>query len=240
MARFKAVFFDSGGTLYQNTGASETNGWPMRGKRLASALRAWDCRFDPDELDRARLELERRLPAQFGASYTHYRLIEALAAHLHLPLAPEELACVADMYAGPRFRSWLFPGTHDLLEQLTRAGLYIGLIANTHWPGWTMDRCFTGVDLLRYFRVRVYSGDLGVEKPSIGIFQEAERCANLSAGPHLLYVGDSLREDVEGGRAANWSVALRTSPETPDSGGRADLDFAHWDQLLRFILAEKP
>ncbi len=237
MARFEAVFFDSGGTLFENSGARETNGWPRRGERLAAALRAWDCQFDPEELDRARTELERDLPDRSGPTFTHYQLVQAVASRLKLGLSPEELACVTDMYSGPRFRSWLFPGTHDMLTQLTEAGLYLGLIANTHWPGWTMERAFTGVGLLGYFRVRVYSGDLGIEKPDVGIFREAERCANLSAGPHLLYVGDSMEKDVAGALAANWSVALRTSADSVGSQGRAALDFSRWDQLLNFILS---
>ncbi len=52
----------------------------------------------------------------------------------------------------------------------------------------------------------VISEEVGAMKPSPAIFAHASRRAG-AAPERLLYVGDSLHSDVEGGRAAGWQVA---------------------------------
>ncbi len=52
----------------------------------------------------------------------------------------------------------------------------------------------------------IISEEVGVMKPSPAIFAHAADAAGV--GPDaILYVGDSLHSDVEGGRAAGWQVA---------------------------------
>ncbi len=52
----------------------------------------------------------------------------------------------------------------------------------------------------------VISEEVGVMKPHPAIFAHATEQAGVE--PHeILYVGDSLHSDVEGGRAAGWQVA---------------------------------
>ncbi len=52
----------------------------------------------------------------------------------------------------------------------------------------------------------VVSEEVGVMKPHPAIFAHATEAAGVAAG-EILYVGDSLHSDVEGGLAAGWQVA---------------------------------
>lgn len=237
MNRFDCVFFDSGGTLY---GVFDGKDAPTpeqvaegRFTRVANALQAFGAEADPS-LEKTLRELEAAAKQNRRVDHTYVRLMTGLIERLKLPLGSEVAACLADAYAGPRFRPWVFPGTHEMLHDLREAGVYLGVIANTAWPGFCMDRAFAGVGLLPYFRMRVYSGDEGLEKPDPAFFRLAERNSG-QAGKRILYVGDSLAYDVDGAKAVGWSAALRRSKEST-SQGRADFEFDHSKELAAYVL----
>ncbi len=237
MPRFDAVFFDSGGTLY---GVFDGESCPTpqelfaaRVGRVAAALAAYRPGI-PAGLDAAIVSCEERLKEELGAGYNFHRLMCAVLEHLDLGLGSEVAACLADAYAGPRYADWLFPGTRKMLADLRDAGLYLGLIANTAWPSFCMDRALSGVGLLSFFRTRIYSGDEGIEKPDPAIFSLAARDSG-QAGRRILYVGDSLEKDIEGARAAGWPAALRRSGVSAGSG-RADFEFDRCQELVEFVL----
>jgi putative hydrolase of the HAD superfamily len=139
---------------------------------------------------------------------------------------------LADAYAGPRYASWLFPGTQAALQDLHDYGYRMGIIANTAWPGFSMDRAFAGVGLLTFFNIRLYSGDLGLEKPDPAIFRLAERIGGLE-GKRILYVGNDPEKDVAGPAAVGWATALRRS-DPAAAAGTADLEFDHIPELVRY------
>lgn len=74
----------------------------------------------------------------------------------------------------------------------------------------------------------VVSEEVGVMKPHPLIFQHAAELAGVAPG-QILYVGDSLHSDVEGGRGAGWEVAwFRGDPNLRDDV----FAFSDWDTLL--------
>ena len=240
--RFDAVFFDSGGTLYRGGDHAGPQGRPARSAvragrrgRLLAALRGLGLTVDEAALARELIRAETELPAKLGASYTFVRLIEFVAERLSLRVFAEEALLLADAYAGARFRHWLCPGTHEMLEALREAGLFLGVIANTSWPGFSMDRAFAGVGLLAFFAVRVYSGDEGVAKPDRAIFDLAAARADLS-DQRILYVGDHLVCDLEGAHAAGWQMALRRPASTPADRTDAEFEFDDNRELTDWIL----
>ena len=88
-------------------------------------------------------------------------------------------------------------GTRELLEELHRVGLRLGVISNTFVPGATLDRRLAQAKLLDLLPVRVYSCDAIHRKPSPEIFQL--RCGGPNWIPsQTLFVGDSLEADIEG------------------------------------------
>lgn len=81
----------------------------------------------------------------------------------------------------------------------------------------------------------VISETVGFMKPDRRIFEHAERLAGVEAS-EVLYVGDSLRSDVGGGRAAGWQVAWYQDAGPNDvSEQQADVfTFTDWQHLVTF------
>jgi len=176
---------------------------------------------------------EKSASEELGDAYTFFQMTQRLVKILDLPLGTEAAALLADAYAGPRYASWLFPGTHRVVKALHGAGIYLGIIANTAWTGFSMDRAFDGVGLLPYFSTLIYSGDIGMSKPDPRIFAQALRVSGRTA-ERILYVGNDLTADVKGASGVGWSTAFRTTkPE--GSGGLADFDYQETEELLTYI-----
>jgi HAD superfamily hydrolase (TIGR01549 family) len=244
---FQAVFFDSGNTLYRKINpALEPPGLPTpesvsadRLKRISALLYAHGAQITPQALLDALTECEKSTPADLGPRFNHDHLMVALLKSLNLSLGPQtgpELAALlSHAYAGPRYRHWLYPGTHEMLQTLTARGLYLGVIANTAWTGHCMDRAFAGVGLLPFFNLRIYSSDHGIAKPDPAIFKLTQKNAGLTDPSRILYVGDRAEKDVAGAHAAGWRAALRV-PSHGKAASKAELEFTSWHELLNFIL----
>jgi putative hydrolase of the HAD superfamily len=236
MARFDWVFFDSGGTLFDETGGDPPRELirARRAQRMRAALTGLGAEADAPRLDAILGRLESELPGRLGAAYTFLRLMEECIREMRLPLGKEDAACLADAYAGPRYASWLLPGTREALEELAAAGVHLGLIANTAWCGFSMDRAFAGVGLLGLLHPRLYSSQVGLAKPDAQIFHLAEDHA-AAAGQRICYVGNDVDADVRGAAGVGWSSAFRRHGGL-GSGGLADLDFDDWPALLAWVL----
>jgi len=240
MASYDGIFFDSGGTIFgakpsgpKPSGPKPSGGAPSPGQvgaqapeRLAAALK-WLGHAVSEAEVRQQLETERSQPRP--AAYTEENRVRAVFEGLGLAAGDDEIVYATGVYSGPRYRSWVFPGAAAAMGQLAEAGLAMGLIANTHVPGWVMDRHFRGIGLLHHLPVRVYSGDEGVAKPDPGIFHLAAERAGLE-GKRLAYMGDRVDKDVAGAAAAGWtSILFRSALDTSD--GAADFEIDAWDEL---------
>ena len=234
--RYDAVFFDSGGTLFDPSAQdpSMQEVIDQRIDRLAAAVRVFGIDADPSRLEKAHEVLYERMEHELGPRFSYYLLLLRVVEELSLPLSEEQTAVVTVAYAGPRYRHWVFPDTHELLGRLTEAGIHLGLIANTAWPGFAMHTALTGVGLGRYFDAMVISCDEGVAKPDPAIFRAARRRAGLTDTARVLYVGDSVENDIRGAKGVGWDAALRRS-SAPTSAGLADFEFDHSLELLPFI-----
>lgn len=239
--RFDAVFFDSGGTLYKNspppadphTDRGEVEA--RRSRRLAHALQGLGYSVEPEAFETALKKVEQSAKGR-PLNYTFADTMLELLKSLGLRPLREDAALLADAYAGPRYAVWLYPGTLDTLRMLSQAGVHVGLIANTAWPSWSMDRAFHGVGLLKYLATRVYSGDEGIVKPDPVIFKLAAARSGI-AGKRFLYVGDSVDNDVKGARGVNWASALKRTA-VKSSGGLADFEFDETPELISFVLGK--
>lgn len=73
----------------------------------------------------------------------------------------------------------------------------------------------------------VISEEVGVMKPDLALFAHAAEKVNV-APENILYIGDSLHSDVEGGRNAGWQVAWFRG----DDGLRKDVRvFGDWGEF---------
>ena len=232
--KYDGIFFDSGNTIYgfgqeggeDPTSAEVSAGGPLR---AVAALR-W-LGHDVEETRVAgHLADMKSLYREIGPSFTEEVLMTQLFEQLGLEARRDEIVYVTGVFSGPRYRSWLYPGIAETMQQLADLGLPIGLIANTSVPGWVMDRNFRGVGLLRFLSVRIYSGDEGVEKPDAEIFRRAEQRSGLGEGKRLIYMGDRVDADMAGAENAGWdSILFRSVADTSD--GRADFEIDSWSEL---------
>lgn len=78
----------------------------------------------------------------------------------------------------------------------------------------------------------VISEEVGVLKPHPDLFQEAARRVG-TPGENILYVGDSLHSDVEGGIGAGWQVAWFSSSTHDHPDVRSFSDWNWLTDLLR-------
>ncbi|MCG3179883.1 MAG: Phosphoglycolate phosphatase [Phycisphaerae bacterium] len=235
--RFDVVLLDSGGTIF----AAEARApvardavWAARHARAAATARALGWRGDADALERLLAELEPQIEDR-GISYSIDRLLVEAGQRIDPPLDPADAAICADAFMGPRYAGWLFPGAGGAFARLRAAGVTLGVVANTSWPGWAMRRALSAVGLERFMDVVVCSCDVGIAKPDRGIFDEAVRLLGGARGRRFCYVGDSAACDVAGAKAMGWPVAYRRSSD-PEGGSDADFRFAEWPELVEWMI----
>jgi len=86
----------------------------------------------------------------------------------------------------------LYPGSFELLAELKRLGLKLGVISNVSTP---YIRPFYDLGLDKYIDHVVFSCELGYRKPNPKIFEIFNRTFNVSP-QHILFCGDSIANDM--------------------------------------------
>lgn len=152
---------------------------------------------------------------------------EALVEAFGLALDPAELG---DAYLGCYAERWQWTDGAEAAFHAVADRLPVGLLTNgfAEVQHAKLDRFPT---LRERARAVVISEEVGVMKPHPRIFAHATERAGV-APQQILYVGDSLHSDVEGGRGAGWQVAWYRGDE--GANGRAFV-FDDWDALARLL-----
>lgn len=93
----------------------------------------------------------------------------------------------------------------EVLEYLVSKNANLALLTNG--PSEHQRKKIQQLGLYAYFEEeRVFvSGEVGISKPNIGIFEHIERKCNANK-EELIYIGDSLENDVIGAKKAGWKV----------------------------------
>lgn len=148
---------------------------------------------------------------------------EALVEALGLALDPAELG---DAYLGCYAERWQWGDGAESAFHVVADRYPVGLLTNGF-----ADIQHAKLDRFPVLRERarsvVISEEIGVMKPHPQIFAHATERAGVEPGA-ILYVGDSLHSDVEGGYAAGWQVAWFGGDER--ANGRAFV-FDDWSDL---------
>ncbi len=206
---FDAVLLDAGGVLVL----------PAH-EPIARALAEVDVEIETSRLDAAHYAGMRGLDeAPHGPfDWRHY-----LGAYLDALAVPSQRRSLASERLHAAFGAsgalWSRPtaGVRDALAALSAAGLRLGVVSNAE--GTVEARlaelaiCQVGPGAGVEVEVVIDSHVVGVEKPDPAIFGFALRAMGLDPA-RCLYLGDSVRIDVAGARAAGLTPALVT-PE-PD------------------------
>lgn len=198
-SRTRVVLSDLDDTLFDHAHATRT------AQRVVAAATPALASWRPDDLERRHREvldelhldvLAGRLTVDDARIERFRRLIEEGGARGSVELARQ----VAREYRQAYELAWqAVPGAIDLLTHLRRAGLPIVIVTNNIVLEQRQKLARVGLD--RYIDVLVTSEEVGITKPSPGIFVEA--LARVGAGAdEAVMVGDAWSTDIEGARAA--------------------------------------
>lgn len=113
------------------------------------------------------------------------------------------------------------PDVISTLETLRGRGLRLGVVSNAAYLPRLMKEQMTTLDLAPYFGALTFSSEVGVRKPHPAIYADALR--KLGAQPsRTLFIGDRVREDVQGPKALGMRAVLIREWRQEDDPGVAD------------------
>jgi putative hydrolase of the HAD superfamily len=159
-------------------------------------------------------------------------LVPEFPAEIIAPLGAE----LTYQYRQSMGRRVVVDGGRDVLEELQKRGYILGIISNLigtrEIPEWLEAENFAP-----YFKSVVLSSSLGIRKPDPAIYLEAARRAGVEPAK-CVYVGDNLKRDVTGTRAAGFGgvvilISLENLAEvTITDENRPDVIIHEFKQLL--------
>ncbi|MFT5369937.1 MAG: HAD superfamily hydrolase (TIGR01549 family) [Candidatus Latescibacterota bacterium] len=240
--KYPIVFWDSGGTIFLS-GKRPVGDSPSpkevrekRTFRAGHALQMFGYEV-PKDLGEVIDRLEQTLRLQHERRYSVEVLANGVFAYLGIDQRKEEALFLADALNGPRYRAWLWDGVADALATLHKAGVQMGVIADTDLTGRLMRRVLAGVGLADFFGPIICSCDLGVQKPDGRVFETALNTLGLdrSTDTPVLYVGDHVVKDIGGATAFGWDAALHLTGNTKASD-QAVLTFEDYNDLVQLVL----
>lgn len=210
-ARFQAVLFDNGGTLFERTPASDAiiQLAAERGVTItfAQAQARWRAlKVAKSKTPEARLARNRSAQAHRSSYLSFYRPLDEICGGLaeamyeRYKTSPETMVPYADT-----------PGT---LRRLHDAGVAIGIVSNT---GWNIREGYRHAGLAHLIDVFILSHEHGTAKPDPVLIQRA--CDELGVAPSAtLMVGNDAPAD--GGAAVGVGCACLILPPAPLGSAR--------------------
>jgi len=113
------------------------------------------------------------------------------------------------------------PDVFGTLEALRGYGLRLGIVSNAAYLPRLMNGQLAALGLAPYFDAVTFSSEVGVRKPHREIYADALK--KLGADPsRTLFVGDRVREDVQGPQALGMRAVLTREWRQEDDPGVAD------------------
>jgi len=122
------------------------------------------------------------------------------------------------------------PAVVPTLQALKAAGLRLGIVSNAAYLPRLMIGQLTALGLREFFDGVTFSSAVGVRKPHPAIYQDA--LTKLAVRPSAaLFVGDRLREDVEGPKRLGMRAVLMREWRREEDPGVADFVIDRLDEL---------
>lgn len=109
--------------------------------------------------------------------------------------------CLQPWYNRNLDHIYIEPDVKPTLELLQKSGLKLGMVSNTGWPAAAHDPDLERFQIKDLLDCRLYSCEVGWEKPAPQIFEAALNCMGLQP-EETAFVGDFLRYDVAGAHTA--------------------------------------
>ena len=204
----EAVLFDYGDTLLEFRLDDELWLGAMRDMLAAAG-------GPPERAADLRGEIERRVTELTADPDDHAELVYeevvtgALAAVGTSP-GPELLRTAIEA----QHRGWLgarrlHPKAHWLLQEVRARGLRIGIVSNTFDPPDLLHADLVSDGVTERVDAIVFSSELGLRKPAPEIYRAALDALDVEPA-NALFVGDRVREDVQGPAALGMRTCLVT------------------------------
>lgn len=207
-AHIRAVTFDVGGTLIEP--------FPSVGHVYAEVAAQHGIRLAPEVLNE-RFAQAWKAKKNFGHSMQDWSdLVDDTFAGL-APVPPSRTFFPALYRAFAERRAWhVFEDVFPCLEKLRERGLRLAVISN--WDE-RLVPLLKAIGLVDFFEATVVSIEVGEPKPGRRIFDAAQRELGIGTA-HILHVGDTLFEDVEGARGAGFEAVLLKRNGSPARSGQ--------------------
>jgi putative hydrolase of the HAD superfamily len=162
-------------------------------------------------------------------------IYDAALRGLGLELEPELIERVMELEQ----EGWLNsvhvgPEVVATLEALRAHQLRLGLVSNAAYLPRLMKEQLAALGLAAYFDAVTFSSEVGVRKPHPAIYADALR--KLDAEPvRTLFVGDRVREDVEGPKTLGMRAVLTREWRQEDDPGVADFVIQRLGELPAIV-----
>ena len=175
-------------------------------------------------------------PAQYQTDEVSERRIWSNIVTSVLDDVRDREACFSEIF--DRFakaESWrLLPRVERGIKALKDAGYRLAVASNFDAR---LHHIMDGIPALRLIEQRVISSEVGYHKPSLHFFRNAEKL--LGAQPlHIIMVGDSMVNDVQGARNAGWravQITHKSQVATPPSNDDCIRSFDDIEQWMKEI-----
>ena len=160
---------------------------------------------------------------------------DAALRGLGLELEPELIERVMELEQ----EGWLSsvhvgPDVIGTLEALRAQPLRLGIVSNAAYLPRLMRQQLSALGLADYFDAMTFSSEVGLRKPHREIYLDALK--KLGADPtRTLFVGDRVREDVQGPQALGMRAVLTREWRQEDDPGVADFVIQRLGELPAIV-----
>ena len=151
-------------------------------------------------------------------------------------ISGEEALRVQKIYQEHQKHLEMSPRIRKLLEELTANGVRMGIISNgLSIPQWKKAETLGITEIIPRERI-VISGDIGVTKPDVRIFEIAAERFGIRPEEGW-YVGDNYLNDVAASKEAGWhSIWLnRRGHLLPENGTEPDHTVYDEEELVQYL-----
>jgi putative hydrolase of the HAD superfamily len=111
------------------------------------------------------------------------------------------------------------PDAGELLHELRRRGIKVGVLSNTMWPRARHELIFARDGVLDLIDGAVYSSEIPWAKPHPEAFRAAVAAVGAAAPGDCVYVGDRPFDDIHGAHAAGLRTVLVPNSAVPAFDG---------------------
>ncbi|MCI0685654.1 MAG: HAD family hydrolase [Sporichthyaceae bacterium] len=207
-----AVIFDWGGTL---TPWMDIDGLGLLRKVAAAAL-GKPADTDSAEVDRLAIALFEAEERQWALARTEHRSGTINATLQQAGVARTEAALDA-WYREMEPYTFADPDAFDLLTELRRREIKVGILSNTGFPRDWHERIFARDGLLELIDGAVYTSEIPWVKPHREAFVAAMNAVGVSDPATVVFVGDRPFDDIHGAKAARMRAVLVPHSRIPDT-----------------------